>query len=139
MIRLFLLVLLLVFINSCLPSDDDHREDGKVFHASIPGSGAIGGLYFGLYNDHTYQICSTGGIGQDCYEGQFTLNQDTLVLMNLSKYIYLKSNRMLISRYPSEQNGSFGEVTQLDSLNHKILGTNEIHFLIRMDSLTKLP
>jgi hypothetical protein len=136
--RHFLPFLLLVSISSCIPSGDVHREEGKIFHASIPSSGAVGGLYFALYNDDTYQVCSIGGIGQKCYEGQYTLHQDTLVLMNLSKEIHLKSNRLLISRYPAEQNGSLGEVTQLDLSNHKIVGTNETHFVIRMDSLTKL-
>src|SRR5689334_17528612 len=95
-------LILMAFPVSCLvPSSDVHREEGKIFHACIPNNGAVGGLYFGLYEDHTYQICSVGGVGQDCYEGKFLLNKDTLILLDLSKQIYLKSNKFLISRYPA--------------------------------------
>ena len=122
-------------MSSCLPASDLHKEEDKIFHACIPDGGAVGGLYFGLYKDHTYQICSTGGIGQDCYEGKYLLNQDTLILIDLDKEIHLKSNKLLISRYHEERYGNLGEVSQLDSLNHKIIGNTEIYFVIRIDSL----
>jgi hypothetical protein len=72
-VQFFIVLFCLLF--SCFPSSDKHRESGKVFHASIPNSGAVGGLYFALYNDQQYQICSTGGIGQTCYTGDYVIKK----------------------------------------------------------------
>ena len=119
---------------SCFPSGDVHREEGKVFHASIP-SGPVGGLYFGLYGDQEYQICAVGGIGQTCYAGKYQINKDTLTLLDLNSEIPLKSNRLLIKRYEEPKYGAFGEVIQLDKQNELIIGGNEMQFLIRMDSI----
>jgi hypothetical protein len=128
--------LILCFSASCTPSSDVHREEGKVFHASIPDSG-VGGLYFGLYDDQEYQICSSGGIDQTCYTGKYMLNNDTLTLLNLSPEIPLQSNKLLIKRFAAPQNSDLdlGEVLQLDKQNIPLKNATEFYFAIRMDSL----
>jgi hypothetical protein len=137
-LKIHFYILLVIFLfGSCLSPGDVHREEGKIFHASISGSGSVGGLYFGLYKDHKYQICSTGGIGQDCYNGEYRLNNDTLTLLNLDNQIHLKSNKLLISHYNQvNAEGNLGEVFQLDSNNNKITGKLETYFVIRLDSLS---
>jgi len=120
---------------SCFSFSDVHREEGKLFHASIPNSGAVGGLYFGLYNDQQYQLCSTGGIGQTCYTGKYTLNNDTITLFDLSNQIHLKSNKLLIKRYLQPKNSDLGEVVQLDGANNQLQSKTDIYFVIRLDSL----
>lgn len=135
-IKKIIAVLFIVFsLGSCFPSGDVHREEGKIFHACIPNSGAVGGLYFGLYNDQQYQICSTGGVGQNCYTGKYVLNNDTLTLLGLSSAIHLKSNKLLIKPYSQPINSDLGEVVQLDEKNHPLQGKMNTYFVVRMDSL----
>lgn len=157
-IKVYLFPLLFsVTFNSCSHSDK-HREEGKIFHAG-PSSGGIGALYFGLYNDNKYQICNSGGLGQDCYSGNFILNKDTLTLIKLTKEVPLKSNKLILIRY-AEQDSSFwkwkyaksigvstwldfkwrdsamggsGDVYQLNERNERM--KDELQFVIRLDSL----
>jgi hypothetical protein len=105
-IHISILTLILI-ISSCSSSSDTHREHGKIFHAG-PMSGGISALYFGLYDDNTYQICNSGGLGQDCYSDKFNLHKDTLTLLDLNKDIPLKSNRLIIRRY-STQDSTYWE------------------------------
>lgn len=125
-----------ILLPSCFTfSSDEHREEGKIFHACIPDSGAVGGLYFGLYNDQRYQICSTGGIGQTCYTGKYLLNNDTLTLVDLDRDIHLKSNKFLIKRYLQPRNCNLGEVVQLEENNEQLQNEIDTYFVIRVDSL----
>ncbi len=126
-----------VLINSCIPPSDNNREDGKIFHAYMPGGGAVGGLYFALFNDHTYDICGTGGLGQFCYRGNYVLKNDTLTMIALSKDIAsLKSNKFLISHYSLPNGrGDLGEVIQLDPKTNQPIGKNDIYFIVTIDSL----
>jgi hypothetical protein len=128
--------LLSFFLHSCLSESDKTRVEGEVFGATVPG-GAVGGLYFRLYNDSTYQICSTGGIGQNCFSGQYLLRDDTLIFVNLNKSIHLKSKLIIARDIKYSDWDSLGQVFQLDSLNNKITGSTENTFIIFMDSLTK--
>jgi hypothetical protein len=156
--KLYLIILSFTISLDACSHSDKHREAEKIFHAG-PSSGGIGALYFALYTDKTYQICSSGGIGQDCYSGNFNLKRDTLTLIELNKEISLKSNKLLIIRY-AEQDSSFwnwkytksigvstwqdfkrrdlslggtGDVYQLNDRNE--LMKDESHFIIRLDSL----
>jgi len=128
-------IFLSCFSFSCFPSSDVHREQGKVFHACIPNNGAVGGLYFGLYNDHQYQICSTGVVAQTCYTGKYTLSNDTLTLLDLSSEIHLKSKKLLIKRYLQPKDSDLGEVVQLDGENNQLQSKTDTYFVIRLDSL----
>jgi hypothetical protein len=151
------ILILVLIISSCSSSSDTHREYGKIFHAA-PMSGGIGALYFGLYDDNTYQICNSGGLGQECYADKFKLDKDTLILLNLNKDIPLKSNRLLVVRY-AEQDSNYwkqkyidnpntweelkqkdttngiGDVYQLNNNNKLFSETRDIHFIIKLDSL----
>ncbi len=49
--KLSSLFLIAFLFNSCIPPSDDNREEGKIFHAYMKGGGAVGGLYFALFND----------------------------------------------------------------------------------------
>jgi len=159
-ISLLLLLSFVMALSACLTftSDEIRGDEGKVFHAG-PSTPGIGSLYFGLYSDKTYQICSSGGIGQSCYSGNYELNKDTLTLKNLNKDIHLNSSRFLIKRY-SEQDSTYwkwkyreynnvhtwseykwedsviggtGDVYQLNKQNETM--KDDIHFIIRLDSL----
>jgi hypothetical protein len=147
---------ILLTLNSCFSHSDTHRENDKIFLAG-PSSGGIGALYFGLYKDHTYQICASSGIGQDCYSGEFVLNGDTVTLTGLDKKINIKYNRLVILRYSQQDSnywkwkyakphlrwnewkqrdsglGTSGDVYEIDQNNR--LDKNEIHFVIELDSL----
>ncbi|MGC4104062.1 hypothetical protein [Ferruginibacter sp.] len=156
--KLYLIILAsITLLSSCFYSDES-REQGKIFHAG-PSTGGIGAMYFALFNDHTYQLCNSGGIGQDCYTGNFELHRDTLTLTNLDKKIPLHSGRFIIKRY-AEQDSSYwnwkyaknigistwqdfrsedlimegiGDVYQLNDSNQ--LMKDDIYFIIRLDSL----
>ncbi len=155
--KLYNSILTLALIISSCSSSSTHRESGKIFHAGPP-TGGIGALYFGLYKDGTYQICNSGGLGQDCYSGDFKLNKDTLTLLDLNKNVPLQSNRLLILRYKDldsnywkwkykdNPNGwqrlqwqdtvlATGDVYQLDSNNDLMNGKTDDYFLIRLDDL----
>jgi hypothetical protein len=157
-IKLYLSSLAFILTLSSCSHSDTHREEGKIFHAG-PMSGGVGALYFALYDDNTYEICNSGGIGQECYSGNFKLDKDTLTLPDLNKKIPLKSNKLVLIRY-AEQDSSFwnwkysksigvstwrdfqlrdsavggkGDVYQLDDSNK--LMKDESYFIIRLDSL----
>lgn len=144
--HLFSILTSVLIISSCSSSSDKHREEGKIFHAA-PMSGGIGSLYFGLYDDQTYQICNSGGLGQNCYSAKFNLQNDTLTLLGLNKDIPLNSNRLLIIKYNEQDSNSWqdlkrqdtanslGDVYQLDSKNKLLDGKYEEHFVIRLDNL----
>jgi hypothetical protein len=159
-IKLYLLILsFTISFGSCSHSDKS-REDGKIFHAA-PSTGGIGSLYFALFNDKTYQICNSGGIGQLSYSGNFILKKDTLTLIALDKEIPVNSNRFLIKRYADQDSsfwnwkyskamasftwqylklrdtvtGNTGDVYQLNDNNE--LMKDATHFVIRLDSLKK--
>ena len=102
----------------------------------MENEGAVGGLYFGLYNDNTYQICATGGLGETCHEGNYLLKEDTLVLLNLEESYTLQSHRFLIEHFEvKNREGNSGEVFQLDKMNKKMTGKSDIRFVVRMDQL----
>jgi hypothetical protein len=152
----FFIITLTITLSSC--STSEHREQGKIFHAG-PSSGGIGSLYFALYDDKTYQICNSGGVGQDCYSGKFSLIGDTLTLIDLDNAIPLKSEKLLILRYAEQDStywkwkyeksigiwtwehlqwrdlaiGGIGDVYQLNDKNE--LMKDECYFIIRLDSL----
>lgn len=150
-------ILTLALVISSCSSSDTHRESGKIFHAGPPTAG-IGALYFGLYKDGTYQICKSGGLGQDCYSGNFKVSNDTLTLVDLNKDVPLLSNRLLVLRYNNLDSSywiwkykgnpnswqrlqwqdtslSLGDVYQLDSNNDLMNGKTDYYFLIRLDHL----
>jgi len=154
--QFFYLALGMSFI-SCDHSDK-HREEDKIFHAA-PSKGGIGSLYFALYKDNTYEICNSGGVGQNCYSGAFILKRDTIIFYKLNKEIQLSSNRMIIKRYAEQDStfwiwkykissnvskwlefkeldiamGGIGDVYVLNTENEPLKeGT---HFTIRMDSI----
>jgi len=107
-INLYIYCLAIVLlIGSCTSSPGSHRENAKIFHAA-PMSGGIGALYFGLYNDNTYQICNSSGLGQDCYSGKFKLDKDTLTLLDLNRDVPLRSNKLIIVRY-NKQDSTYWE------------------------------
>ena len=136
--KLITLFLMPLFINSCFPPSDNNRANGKIFHAYVPNGDAVGGLYFALFNDGTYEICSTGGFGQACNSGNYTLRNDTLTLMNLSKDVGLKFNKFFILHYPKPNGrGDVGAVFQLDSNINKALKQNVPYFVVSIDSLKK--
>jgi hypothetical protein len=142
-----------LLLYSCL-SSDNHREESKIFHAA-PSTGGIGALYFALYDDNSYQICNSGGIGQDCYSGRFELHKDTLVLLDLNKEIPLKSNQFLIIRYSEQDSNywkrkysgtsySWQDSKRIDTSNglgdvynlyRGKLVNDDDHFIIRLDNL----
>lgn len=157
-IRFHLIILIYSILFTSCSNSDKHREEGKIFHAG-PSANGIGSLYFALYDDDTYQICNSGGVGQDCYTGNFNLSKDTLTLFELNKEVPVKSNRLIIKRY-FEQDSTFwkwkyaksiGTSTWVDfkwrdsalggtgnvyQLNDKSeLMKDEAHFIIRLDSL----
>ena len=158
MIRKFPFALMII-INSCFPHSDNHREDGKIFHATA-AAGGIGQIYFGLYKDKTYQICESGGIAQECYEGTYTLNKDTITLTGLKNESYLTYNRLVICRYKNQDSsywkwkyhrknlnwefmrqqdlmmGNEGDVHQLDHQNRLVFDP-AYHFNIKLDSLNE--
>jgi hypothetical protein len=153
------ILIFILIISSCSSSSDTHRENGKIFHAA-PMSGGVGALYFGLYDDGTYQICNSGGLGQECYSGEFKLNKDTLTLVGLNKHVPLKSDKLLILKY-SELDSNYwkwkykgnpnswerlqwrdtvlaiGDVYQLDDTDRLMNDKTDYHFLIRLDDLKK--
>lgn len=155
-----IILLLLIFGISFYACSHPEKPDdkGEVFHAG-PSSGGIGGLYFVLNNDHKYQICISGGIGQDCYSGAFSLSRDTLILNKLRQEIPLKSNRLIIVRFAEQDSafwkwkyeesiggstwqdfrssdlavGGLGDVYQLNDKNELL--RDDLHFTIRLDRL----
>lgn len=158
---LFILTLALT-VSSCTSSSDTFREEGEIFHAAPPTNSVAGELYFGLYKDNTYQICNSGGLGQDCYSGKFKLNKDTLILLELNKNIPLKSNKLLIIRYTKQDSSywkwkysnnpnswqalksddiikSSGDVFQLDLNNRLMNNLQDDYFVIQLDSLNIYP
>jgi hypothetical protein len=155
--KLYISILIIALMLSSCFSSDTHREEGKIFHAG-PMSGGIGALYFGLYNDNTYQICNSGGIGQTCYSGKFKLDKDTLILLDLNKNVPLKSDKLLIVRYNDQDSNywkwkysrvpnswqhlkrqdsinGLGDVYQLDKNNKLMNDQHDEHFIIRLDNL----
>ena len=134
--KLIFLFLISFFFNSCIPPSDSNRENGKIFHAYVPSGGAVGGLYFALFNDHTYEICGTGGLGQNCYSGNYILRNDTLTMIDLNKDIGLRSNKFLISHYSTPNGrGDLGVVFQLNPNTNQTLEKNETYFVVTIDSL----
>lgn len=93
-----LIVLISCTLTSCLPKSDESREAGKIFHA-VNAGGGVSNIYFSLFKDKSYQICLTGGVSQDCFEGSFQLNGDTVSLHNLPGDLQLKFSKMIIRRY----------------------------------------
>jgi hypothetical protein len=144
------------YLLSCT-SKPEFNEKDKIFHGG-PASGGIGGIYFALYKGYKYQLCESGGIGETCYSGDFTLSGDTIVLQNLSNDCYLKNNRLLICKYNEKDStywqwkyprhimdwrsmkeqdilmGNEGDVHQLNAQNELILDPT-YYFVIKMDSL----
>lgn len=148
-----------VFIAAIFSCNNVLRKKKEIFHAGPPGHSVVGNLYFALYDDHTYRICNVGGIGQDCYSGNFEIVGDTITLQNLDKRVPLPSNRLLILEYKDldssywkwkykENPNSWqrlqwqdtvvasGDVYPLASDNSLVRGGASDHFLIRLDSLT---
>ncbi len=104
-------------------------------------------------------ICSSGGIGEDCYTGEYLLNHDTIILMDLNEKTPLKSNRLIILRYNKLDSnywkskyansiwnwrewkrrdslmGGSGDVYNVGRNNKIIWDLNNSHFIIRLDSL----
>jgi hypothetical protein len=157
--KLYNSILTLVLVTgSCTSSSDTFREEGEIFHAAPPTHSVAGELYFGLYNDNTYEICNNGGLGQDCYCGKFKLDRDTLTLLDLDRNVPLKSNKLFILRYAEQDSmywkrkyrnnpsswqdvkwhdtiNGLGAVYQLDNNNRLLNDTKDDYFLIRLDSL----
>ena len=147
-----------IFISCSSP--EVFSEQDKIFHGGS-STGGIGSLYFALYKNNRYQVCNSGGIGEDCYSGNFELKNDTIILLNLDKQVPLKFNRLIILRY-NKQDSSFwkmkysnnhfpwqdlkqndsmlggsGDIYQLDNRNKIVWDKKQNHFIIRMDSLAK--
>lgn len=149
--------LILIFSLFSCASKHKFNEDDKIFHGAS-ASGGIGGGYFALYKDRKYQVCESGGLGEECYTGNFTLIGDTIVLQNLSKKCYLKNNKLLICKYDKQDStywqwkypghindwedmkerdirmGNDGDVHQIDIQNKRILDPT-YHFVVRLDNL----
>ena len=152
-------VILLVFSIVVLSCNTKYKlnENDKIFHAA-PANGGIGTIYFALYKGHKYQVCESGGLGQVCYTGDFSVIGDTIILQDLDKECYLKNNRLLICGYDKQDStfwqwkypgnlynwqvmkereismGNEGEVYQLDNQNN-LIRDSTYHFVIKMDSL----
>ncbi|MBL0155176.1 MAG: hypothetical protein IPP93_17535 [Chitinophagaceae bacterium] len=155
-ISIVIFFLLSTILLSC-NSGHEYTEQDKIFHAT-GASGGIGGIYFALYKNHKYQVCETGGLSEKCYDGDYTIAGDTIILNNLSKDSYIKNNRLLICRYnqqdsaywqwkyPAHVNdwsymresdlsfGNIGDVHQID-INNTLLLDTTYYFVIRLDSL----
>ena len=97
---------ILLEFSSCITSQP-LREQDKIFHGA-PESMGIGGLSFGLYKDNKYLVVNSGGIGSFEYSGLYTVNEDTIVLNNLSKDVPMESNRLVIFRY-DQQDSTYWE------------------------------
>ncbi|GAB2812213.1 hypothetical protein GCM10027043_09660 [Ferruginibacter profundus] len=144
---------------ACSQHEKEFKEENKILHAG-PSSGGIGSLSFGLYNDSTYSISNSGGIGENVCTGTYSLNDNVIIFNNLDASSALKYNRLLILRnsgqdslywkniYPPNSllkwkqyrwqdsvKGSKGEIYQLNKYNQ--IATDEAHFIIRLDSLKK--
>ena len=132
------------------------NENDKIFHGA-PARGGIGSIHFALYKGHKYQVCESGGLGQACSTGDFSLIGDTIILQDLDKGCYLKNNRLLICEYDKQDStywqwkyprhlndwqvmkemdismGNEGDVHQLDKQNNLVLDPT-YHFVIKMNS-----
>ena len=151
------LYLILITVLTCCSLNQDFDAKNKIFHAA-GASGGVGGIYFALYKNNKYEICESGGIGETCYEGNYTVIGDTIILEELSEKSYIKNNRLLICRYdkldstywqwkyPTNANhwrdmkwrdlamDNSGDVHQMDNQNKLILDPT-YYFVIRLDSL----
>jgi hypothetical protein len=155
---IFLLCLPTLFF-ACSQHKKEFKEENKILHAG-PSSGGIGSLSFELYNDSTYRISNSGGIGEDVYTGTYSIKNDVITFNNLDTTSSLKHNRLLIFRYSEQDSlywknkypnsfskwqdfksrdsamGGYGDIYQIDDNNQ--ITANETHFIIRSDSLKHL-
>lgn len=119
-----------------------------------------GSFEFSLYNNHTYEVCTTGDVETHCYSGTYSLKGDTLVLEDLSKDVPLYTNRLLIVRYSQQDSmywkwkypnrvqawqdlkeedlivNGLGDVYELDDQNEPVRELSNVRFTIREDRLT---
>ena len=153
--NLYFLAIILI-LSSCT-SPDNRSKERTIFHAD-PMQGGISTLYLDLYEDHTYQICNGVKIEGDCHTGKFTLDKDTLTLLNLDNKIPLLSNKLLIVQYAAKDSTywkwkysgnpnpwqdlqqldttmAVGDLYQLDRNNKLINDKNVQQFTITLDSL----
>ena len=83
------------------------EEKNKIFHGA-PSSNGISGLSFALYNDHRYQVMSSGCLFAFTKSGTYDLVGDTIILNGIDKHENFKSKRLLIFRY-DQQDSTYWE------------------------------
>ena len=143
---------------SCKEKSKPLTEDDKVFHGATPYDGSIDGLNIELYNDNTYTIMHSGGLGANFHKGSYTLSGDTITLHDFKKLGPLERSRLLVFRYEEQDStywiwkysNSIGAATwdifkagdyhmgkeDVYQLNeHNIPLRNSYHFAIALDKL----
>jgi hypothetical protein len=156
-VRLLSFVVLFVAAGILSCRNNSKRKE-KIFHAASSETQSIGGLSFELYNDSTYTIIHSGGLGFTSHKGSCTIAGDTITLHNFEKQGPFKRNRLIVLRYAEQDstywmwkyNNSFGAATwkvakgrdyhmgegdiyQLDENNGPL--RDEYHFTIALDKL----
>jgi hypothetical protein len=152
---IYIVLFLTAGILSC--KDNSMRKE-EVFHAASSETQSIGGVSFELYNDSSYTILHSGGLGFTSYKGSYSIAGDTITLHNFEKQGPFKRNRLIVIRYDEQDstywmwkyNNSFGAATwevyksgdyhmgagdvyQLDENNLSL--RDEYHFTIALDKL----
>jgi hypothetical protein len=99
----YVILFLTLGIFSC---KDKAKREEKVFHAAPMDAQSIGGLSFALYNDSSYTILNSGGIGFSSHKGSYTMAGDTITLHNFVKQGLFKRHRLIVIRY-DEQDSTY--------------------------------